>query len=115
MVIFSFALLGLVALQARATQVSYDAEDRTRASLMADEAVTLMWEYSTVSLPTTQADAYTAWQKRVSTPTVSGLPNGAGTVTTDANSVTWITITWQPPSRTTSSQYLTQIQMPPSQ
>jgi len=113
LLIFSFAILGLVGLQVTATKNSYSAEDRVRAALMANEIVSTMWLQKTLSLPTATV---TAWTTRLQTPSVSGLPNATGTISApDANGVVTITITWQEPTRASTapaSQYLTQVAMP---
>lgn len=108
MLIFSFAILGLVSLQVNAVKVSYGAEDRTRAALMANEIIATMWTKKTLS------PSLTSWKTRLADPTVSGLPGSAtGTVgAADANGVVTITITWQEPSSTTTDSYITQVAMP---
>src|SRR3954454_6358071 len=83
--ILSFGLLGFVGLQARAIQYSVGAEDSTRAALLANEIVATMELYQTVTPPTLD---YTAWQTRVGDPTVTGLANGAGTVTSNVGTGT---------------------------
>ncbi len=110
--IFSIGVLGLVALQARATQYSRDAEDRNRAALLANEAVTLMWGNHSGNLPAVlPSTVYTDWVARVSNNTVLGLPNGTGTVTYNATTnLSTVTIQWQEPSRgSTLSQYITEV------
>jgi type IV pilus assembly protein PilV len=108
MLIFSFAILGLVGLQANAVKVSYGAEDRTRAALMANEIIATMWTQKTLS------PSLTAWKTRVANAAVSGLPGSAtGTVSAaDANGVVTVTITWQEPSRAATDSYITQVAMP---
>lgn len=108
MLIFSFAILGLVSLQANAVKISYGAEDRTRAALMANEIIATMWTQKTT------APTLTTWQTRLADPTVSGLPGSAtGTVSAaDANGVVTIAITWQEPSNKTKDRYVTQVAMP---
>ncbi|AMP01403.1 prepilin-type N-terminal cleavage/methylation domain protein [Collimonas arenae] len=108
MLIFSFAILGLVGLQANAVKISFGAEDRTRAALMANEIIATMWTQKTLSPSTT------TWQSRLSNPAVSGLPGSAtGKVSAaDANGVVTITITWQEPSSKTTDSYITQVAMP---
>lgn len=49
--IFSFGILGLIGLQARAIGFSLDAEDRNRAALLADDVASLMWLNNSVTLP----------------------------------------------------------------
>jgi type IV pilus assembly protein PilV len=111
--IFSFGLLGFVGLQARAIQYSAGAEDSNRAALLANELASQMLTAQTANLPTT---TITDWQARVSDATVTGLPNGAGTVSTTGNVAT-ITLTWQPPSAISGAansvnQYVTQVIIP---
>lgn len=105
--IFSFGLLGLVGLQARATQFSLDAEDRNRAALLADDLAAQMRLARTVSLGTTRIDA---WTKRVQgldletdQPTGQGLPNATATVTPSGNTAL-IEITWRHPRQAVGSE-----------
>lgn len=100
--IVSFGILGLVALQARAIQFSLAADDRNRASLFADDLAAQMRLARTVTLAPVQIDAF---EKRVQgldpvtdQPTGLGLPNASLTVTPGAvpNRAT-ITITWRHP------------------
>ncbi|MBC7413946.1 MAG: type IV pilus modification protein PilV [Herminiimonas sp.] len=113
MLIFSFGFLGLIGMQARAVQLSTDAQDRSRAALLANEIVTTMWTQKTLSLPPATV---IGWQARVSDQTVSGLPGSTGTVgAPDATGMATVTITWHPASRKTTdrdSQYVTQVMMP---
>ena len=108
--IFSFGILGLVALHARGTQLSVDAEDRNRAALLANEIATEMWTMQSVNLT---AAAIEAWQARVANAQASGLPQGAGNVVVNGN-VADITVTWRPPSRAAgdASRLTTQVVMP---
>jgi type IV pilus assembly protein PilV len=114
LLVFSFAILGIVALQARAIQFSGDADDRTRAALLANDIVSTMWAQQTTSA-TTLSSEITAWQSRVSNST-SGLPNGAGTVSApDSDGVVTVSITWKAPYKTSadaSNAYMTQMVMP---
>ncbi|HEX8955908.1 MAG TPA: type IV pilus modification protein PilV [Burkholderiaceae bacterium] len=107
--IFAVGLLGLTGMQARAVQFSYDAEDRMRASIMADEIVAAMLTANTVSLPSSTLDA---WNTRVKNAAVSGLQNGAGTVTIDSNGLATVTITWSSPAH--GGTYSTQFMLPPA-
>jgi len=108
--LFSFGMLGLVGLQARATQYSIGAEDANRASLLANEIVTTMWTSGTVNL---SAAALAAWDARVADAASGGLPNGAGVVAVDAGVAT-VTITWRPPGAadTVNHRYQTQVVLP---
>lgn len=101
--IFSFGILGLVGLQARATQFSLDAEDRNRAALYADDLAAQMRLSRSVNLSEAQIEA---WTQRVQgldaegEPTGLGLPNADAEVTPNvaANTAT-INITWRHPQQ----------------
>lgn len=108
LLIFSFGILGLIGLQARAITLSGDAEDRNRAALLANEVASIMWLTRSVTLP---AATLTAWQARVKDAKQDGLPGGDGTVTVTANSAD-IEIKWTPPSRTTESRFTTRVTLP---
>ena len=113
--IFSFGLLGLAGLQANATQNSTNAEERIRASLLANDMVSMLWvkqsvnnTKTTAAISTAAASDITAWQTQVA---ASGLPNAAGTVAFAGNLAT-VTITWKSPSKKAvdnSNQYVTSI------
>ena len=94
LLIFSFGLLGLFGLAARAINFSVNAEDRNRAALFASDVASTMWTSGTVKVP----DAtLTAWQTAVKDTTHAGVPNGTISVTTvtgTTNSAD-ITITWK--------------------
>lgn len=109
-VLFSFGLIGMVGLQAKAVQNSVSAEDSARAALLANDMVSTMWANSTVSLPSA---TISAWNTAVGDATARGLPNGAGTVTVAAGVAT-ITVTWRAPHEPSGTvhTYTTQVQMP---
>lgn len=109
-VLFSFGLIGMVGLQARAVQFSVSAEDSSRAALLANEIVSTMWGNNSVTLA---AGDITAWNARVADPTDRGLPNGAGTVDVAGNVAT-VTVTWRAPHEPvgTVHTYVTQVQIP---
>jgi type IV pilus assembly protein PilV len=109
MVIFAFGLLGLLGLEARAINVSVNAEDRNRATLLANDIASTMWLAGTVTV----APAVLAGlQAGVSDPTNAGVPHGTLTITPVAGSTNSadVTITWKstssattdPPSRLTT-------------
>lgn len=109
-VLFSFGLIGMVGLQARAVQFSVSAEDSNRAALLANEIASAMWNANTVNL---RAATVTAWNTAVGNAAARGLPNGVGTVTVVGNVAT-ITITWRAPyeEASVSHNYTTQVQAP---
>ena len=106
--IFSFGLLGLVGLQAVASQNSVNAQDRSTAANIASEMVTEMWLRNTSNTANLAAQI-AAWQARV---IASNLPAAAGTVATDVNNITTVTIQWRPTARRvgeSDSKYETQV------
>lgn len=98
--IFSFGLLAIAGLQAKATQVAMSAEDSNRASMLASDLASQMWAQRSTVLA---GAVVTAWQNRVSNPASGGLPNGAGSVDV-AGGVARITITWKAPTASPTSQ-----------
>ncbi len=110
--LISFGILGLVSLQARATQYSVSAEDTQRAALLANEIAAQMWGANTVSLDAATVDA---WAARVADASAAGLPNASGTVTVDAaGNVARITVQWRPPHAPADAdnRYMTDIVIP---
>jgi len=110
LVLVSVGLLGLVGLQARAVQVSVNADDSNRAALMANELVSAMWGAGSVNL---SSAAVNNWNLRVADATASGLPSGVGTVTVTAN-VARITVAWRAPHEPAGrqSRYVTEVLIP---
>lgn len=110
LVLFSIALLGLVTLQTRTTRLVVDAEDSSRAALLANDLATTMWGAGTVSLDNTVVQA---WQASLAASGTRGLPNGAGTVTV-TDRVATITVTWRAPNEdeSVSHRYVTQVLIP---
>jgi len=110
LLIFSLGVLGMVAMQGKAVSYAVDAEDRSRAALLASEIVAAMWLEGTTS-PSIKAD----WEDRVKNAAALGLPNATPDVTTDdTTKVTTVTITWRAPSKASSetSSYFTQVVIP---
>ncbi|WP_394790033.1 type IV pilus modification protein PilV [Rhodoferax sp.] len=111
LLLFSMGVLGMVAMQAKASTYAVDAEDRTRAAMLADEIVATMWAEKSAA-PST----LTAWAARVQDSTASGLPNASSTVVTaTATGITTVTISWKSPSKLSSSknnQYITEVVIP---
>ena len=107
--IFSFGMLGLVGLQARAVQLSVSAEDTGRASLLASELAAAMWAARTVNLPSADVDA---WKARVANATADGLPNGVGDVTVNGT-VAEVSIIWRSTNKVDAAEntnrYTTQV------
>jgi type IV pilus assembly protein PilV len=111
LVLFSFGLIGVVGLQAKALQYSVSAEDSNRAAMLANEMASAMWTNQSVIL---SAGTINAWNAAVGDPTGRGLPNGVGTITVTGNQAT-ITVTWRAPHEptTASHRYTTQVELVP--
>ena len=110
LLLFSAGLLGLVSLQARATQYSIGAEDSNRAALLANEIAATMWTQGSVVV---DEDVLAAWDARVADAAGGGLPNGEGTVAV-AGAVATVTVTWRPVGalNDVGHRYQTQVVMP---
>jgi len=95
--VFSFGLLGAAAMQAVTVQAATQNGDRSRAGLLANEMVSMLWAAQSATPASADLDA---WRARIATPAVSGLPNGAGTVTVCSGvaNCAVITVTWKAPS-----------------
>ncbi|NDZ12664.1 fimbrial assembly protein [Variovorax sp. WS11] len=112
--VFSFGVLGMIGLQARAIGISVDAADRNRAALLANEIASTMWLGNTVSVA---SGTLTAWKARVADPASGGLPSGVGTVTAVSGTTNSadIKITWRAPTRASAegdSQLSTRVTLP---
>lgn len=110
--IFSFGILGVVAMHARGTQLSTNAEDRNRAALLANEMATAMLlrgsnDVSNAALST----YYSAWQTRVGDAAGTGLPGGTGTVSAVAANTVTITVQWTPTFGGGNQRFVTQVTM----
>lgn len=92
--IISFGLLGLVTLQARATQTAIGTEDSQRAALLASELASAMLNQNSVNLDAAVLDD---WAARVADPASGGLPSGNGIVTVETATRARVTIEWTPP------------------
>ena len=78
LLIISFGLLGLIAMQAKALQSSISAEDSQRAALLANEMAVAMFNANTVNLA---KDEVKGWASRVADTRDKGLPKGVGAIT----------------------------------
>lgn len=111
LLIFLLGVLGIVALQAKAVQFSVQAQDRSRAALLANEAATTMWQLRSTTLPEKELKA---WQDRVA----AALPSGAASAAVAASGVATLTIQWTPPGaaqaggKATASRYETTVVLP---
>jgi type IV pilus assembly protein PilV len=113
LLIITFGLLGLITLQARALQASVGTEDSQRATLLAAEMSSLMFDQNSVNV---NENTVKAWAARASDPTKGGVPNGNATVTVKDNTAR-IKITWRPvqsngTANDTTSNYTTDVVIP---
>ena len=120
LLIFSFGVLGLVGLEAKAINFSVDAEDRNRAAVFGGEIASQMWLNGTIS-PTTAA--YNTLIGNIANMASGGLPSGTVSVTTVTGALNSagvpnaadIKITWQPSqdvSSGTISVYTSRVILP---
>jgi type IV pilus assembly protein PilV len=110
LLVFSIGVLGMVGLQARAIQFSVDAEDRTKAAMVANEVISWMWAQRTLVVPAATITDFEAQAQS------AGLPsNVAIAVPAPVGGVATVTITWKSPSKPATednSVYFTQVAMP---
>lgn len=94
--IVSFGILGLVGLQAKATSLSIDAEDRTRAALIANDYVSAVQLQRSIDLPKETLDALDERAKKVH----SGGLNDAKVSLTDSgvSNMATVSVSWCPVS-----------------
>lgn len=110
LLIFSFGLLGLVGLRAVAIQNSNNAEERIRASMLANDMVSIIWVKGKIN----PASEVATWKAFVEDPVKSGLPNPTANFEVNGEVAT-ITITWKAPSKKTAdntNQYVTNVAIP---
>ncbi|MEG1203047.1 MAG: prepilin-type N-terminal cleavage/methylation domain-containing protein [Comamonas sp.] len=118
LVIFSLGVVGLIGVQARALQVSTDAQDRSTAALLAQSLSSEMWVVRSTSL---SDSAVNAWKAQIK----DALPRGEGEVTQNtAGTDATISIKWLANSRKVAdkssgktdgeakSQFITQVVIP---
>lgn len=92
--IISFGLLSMMALQTQMLKASTGSEDGQRAALLASEMAAAVVNAGTINLPQSVIDN---WAAKVADPTNGGLPNGVGTLTPNAaGNGARITVTWVP-------------------
>lgn len=116
LLVFSFGVLGLIGLEARAINTSVDAEDRNRAALFASEVASSIWLNNSVNVNASSNPTLATWQAAVANSAKTGLPNGTlavnpvPSITNSAGTVIAadIVIKWQPPSHGTTVTAATQ-------
>jgi type IV pilus assembly protein PilV len=134
-VIFSIGILGMVALQSSAIQLTSSAKNRINAAMLADQVIAQMWTAGINNLPnyegtnlTNGGTQYLAWVNTIScsgtTPSTGCLPgvaahppsiavtgpvyyNAAATPDTNPNYQVTVTVNWQAPGDSTPHSYVT--------
>jgi len=113
LLITSFGLLGLIALQARALQSSIGSEDAQRATLLASEMAAILLNANRVDVDKFVVER---WAKRVADTSAQGVPNGVGTVTVIDATKARIVVSWWPVSSRGAAgdqhQYRTDVVIP---
>ena len=104
MTLFSFGILGLLGMHARAIGNFSDVKNRTDAALLTDSLINDIWVNRSNMASYAYAGSGTApilqnWLSQVN----ATLPNSNATVTV-AGSTVQVTITWQPPDAVASGQ-----------
>jgi len=111
LLIFMVGILGIVGLQAKAIQFSVQAEDRSRAALLANDLVTAMWEQKSSTL---SDDVLNPWKKRIE----DALPEGRGAVEAGGDGLVSIKIEWRAPGvrreqdKAEWNRYITKVTLP---
>lgn len=102
--IVSFGILGLMGLEASAIHFAEDAENRTRASLLANDIASTLLLSTTITQGIAQNLAN--WQAALANQQKLGLPNATLTVTPVAGTTNSadVVITWRPHTDPSTSQ-----------
>lgn len=108
LLIFLVGVLGIIGLQAKAIQFTVQAEDRSRAALLANELVAKMWTQQSTALSDEDVGK---WKARVA----DALPDASASVSTSSG-VTTVQIQWKSPKAaqadTANNRYVTQVALP---
>ncbi|WP_126445962.1 type IV pilus modification protein PilV [Sulfuricystis multivorans] len=106
LLLFAFGILGLLGMQAVASQMTGEAKYRAEAAMYADQLISQMWTDDTAALAaqydsTMGGAKFVAWRNQIQA-AGTGLPGATGTnepvVSIDANNVVTVTISWQAPT-----------------
>jgi type IV pilus assembly protein PilV len=108
--IISFGLLGVLALQGQTLKASVTSEDAQRAALLASDMAAAILNANTVNVSQGVIDS---WAAKVADPSSGGVPSGVGTVAvTSANSAR-ISVVWTPSGAASAvHNYVTDVILP---
>ncbi|NWG31290.1 MAG: hypothetical protein HXY29_07330 [Rhodocyclaceae bacterium] len=114
LLIFAFGVLGLLGMQATASQLTGEAKYRAEAAMYADQLISQMWADDPSTLAA-QYDSsmggpkFVAWRNQIWAAT-TGLPGTTGsnepTVSISADNIVTITISWQAPTEATPHRHV---------
>ncbi|WP_297914629.1 type IV pilus modification protein PilV [Thiomonas sp.] len=112
MLVLAFGILGMISLQALAVGQSTAAEDRARATQLANNLAAQMWLDKGAKVTAAQISTWQGTLDSASNP-ATGLPGGSGSVSYDStHKLSIITVTWTDPHTGTAHQYQTVVQIP---
>lgn len=113
LLLFAFGILGLLGMQAVASQLTGEAKYRAEAALYADQLIGQMWADNAANLAndydsTIGGPKFIEWRNQIQA-AGSGLPGTTGanapTVTVDADNVVTVTVFWQGPTAAARHRY----------
>jgi type IV pilus assembly protein PilV len=119
LLLFAFGILGLLGMQAVASQLTGEAKYRAEAAMYADQLIGQMWADNAANLANDYASAnvqpkFVVWRDQIQAAS-TGLPGTTGanapTVTVDADNVVTITIFWQAPTEAAPHRHVTVAQI----
>jgi type IV pilus assembly protein PilV len=112
MLVLAFGILGMISLQALAVGQSAAAEDRARATQLANDLAAQMWLAKGANVSAAQISTWQGTLDSASHPN-TGLPGGTGSVSYDStNKLSIITVNWTDPHTGSAHQYQTVVQIP---
>ncbi len=119
LLLFAFGILGLLGMQAVASQMTGEAKYRAEAAMYADQLISQMWADNVANLATDYDSGnggakYVAWRNLIQA-AGTGLPGATGanapTVTVGADNVVTIRISWQAPTEVAAHHHVTVAQI----
>lgn len=119
LLLFAFGILGLLGMQAVASQLTGEAKYRAEAAMYADQLIGQMWADNASNLANDYATdnsgaKFLEWRNQIQA-TGTGLPGSTGanapTVTVDAANVVTVTIFWQGPTEAAPHRHVTVAQI----
>lgn len=119
LLLFSFGILGLLGMQAVASQLTGEAKYRAEAAMYADQLIGQMWADNAANLANDYATGnsgakFLEWRNQIQA-AGTGLPGATGTnapiVMVDADNVVTVTIFWQGPTEASPHRHVTVAQI----